>query len=77
PRNRFGHQNCKNDEILTFLKYIGPGNGFEPKFPLISDSMAFMGDPKFITWSLVCRNGISWNFDKFPVGYIKELLKVK
>lgn len=32
------------------------------------DSMAFMGDPKFIMWSPVCRNDISWNFEKFLVS---------
>uniref|UniRef100_A0A3Q3F5Z0 Glutathione peroxidase 1 n=1 Tax=Labrus bergylta TaxID=56723 RepID=A0A3Q3F5Z0_9LABR len=36
PCNQFGHQeNCKNDEILLSLKYVRPGNGFEPKFQLL------------------------------------------
>ncbi|XP_051532655.1 glutathione peroxidase 1-like [Myxocyprinus asiaticus] len=36
PCNQFGHQeNCKNGEILQSLKYICPGNGFEPKFQLL------------------------------------------
>ncbi|KAF1391610.1 hypothetical protein PFLUV_G00043890 [Perca fluviatilis] len=36
PCNQFGHQeNCKNEEILVSLKYIRPGNGFEPKFQLL------------------------------------------
>ncbi|KAF3856399.1 hypothetical protein F7725_017122 [Dissostichus mawsoni] len=36
PCNQFGHQeNCKNDEILVSLKYLRPGNGFEPKFQLL------------------------------------------
>ncbi|KAJ7998696.1 hypothetical protein DPEC_G00207550 [Dallia pectoralis] len=91
PCNQFGHQeNCQNDEILRSLKYVRPGNGFEPKFPLLQkvdvngidahplfvylkeklpfpsdDSMSFMSDPKFIMWSPVCRNDISWNFEKF------------
>jgi len=94
PCNQFGHQeNCKNDEILRSLKYVRPGNGFEPKFQLLEkldvngkdahplfvylkeklpfpsdDSMALMGDPKFIMWSPVRRNDISWNFEKFLVG---------
>uniref|UniRef100_A0AAZ1Y634 Glutathione peroxidase 1 n=1 Tax=Oreochromis aureus TaxID=47969 RepID=A0AAZ1Y634_OREAU len=35
PCNQFGHQeNCKNEEILLSLKYVRPGNGFEPKFQL-------------------------------------------
>lgn len=37
PCNQFGHQeNCKNDEVLNALKYIRPGNGFEPKIDLMS-----------------------------------------
>lgn len=28
-------ENCKNDEILLSLKYVRPGNGFEPKFQLL------------------------------------------
>ncbi|XP_062046146.1 glutathione peroxidase 1-like [Lepus europaeus] len=32
------------------------------------DPTALMTDPKFITWSLVCRNDVSWNFEKFLVG---------
>uniref|UniRef100_A0A3P8SVT1 Glutathione peroxidase 1 n=1 Tax=Amphiprion percula TaxID=161767 RepID=A0A3P8SVT1_AMPPE len=28
-------ENCKNDEILRLLKYVRPGNGFEPKFHLL------------------------------------------
>nr|ADH93578.1 glutathione peroxidase [Solea senegalensis] len=36
PCNQFGHQeNAKNDEILRSLKYVRPGNGFEPKFQLL------------------------------------------
>lgn len=94
PCNQFGHQeNCKNDEILTSLKYVRPGNGFEPKFHLLEkvdvngkdahplfeylkeklpfpcdDPMALMADPKFIIWSPVKRNDVSWNFEKFLVS---------
>lgn len=28
-------ENCKNDEILLSLKYVRPGNGFEPKIQLL------------------------------------------
>lgn len=36
PCNQFGHQeNCKNEEILSSLKFVRPGNGFEPKFLLL------------------------------------------
>lgn len=37
PCNQFGHQeNCNNDEIMNLLKYVRPGNGFEPKINLMS-----------------------------------------
>lgn len=86
-------ENCKNDEILTSLKYVRPGNGFKPKFHLLEkvdvngkdahplfeylkeklpfpcdDPMALMSDPKFIIWSPVMRNDVSWNFEKFLVS---------
>lgn len=32
------------------------------------DATALMTDPKFVTWSPVCRNDVSWNFEKFLVG---------
>uniref|UniRef100_A0AAZ3NQ06 Glutathione peroxidase 1 n=1 Tax=Oncorhynchus tshawytscha TaxID=74940 RepID=A0AAZ3NQ06_ONCTS len=36
PCNQFGHQeNCNNEEILMSLKYVRPGNGFEPNFQLL------------------------------------------
>ncbi|AWP02885.1 Glutathione peroxidase [Scophthalmus maximus] len=36
PCNQFGHQeNSKNEEILLSLKYVRPGNGFEPTFQLL------------------------------------------
>uniref|UniRef100_A0ACB8GBY6 Glutathione peroxidase gpx1 n=1 Tax=Sphaerodactylus townsendi TaxID=933632 RepID=A0ACB8GBY6_9SAUR len=35
PCNQFGHQeNSTNEEILNSLKYVRPGNGFEPNFPV-------------------------------------------
>uniref|UniRef100_A0A3Q2VHE3 Glutathione peroxidase n=1 Tax=Haplochromis burtoni TaxID=8153 RepID=A0A3Q2VHE3_HAPBU len=95
PCNQFGHQqeNCKNEEILLSLKYVRPGNGFEPKFQLFEkmdvngkdahllfaflkdklptpsdDATSLMTDPKLIIWSPVCRNDVSWNFEKFLIG---------
>uniref|UniRef100_A0A671N7Q8 Glutathione peroxidase n=1 Tax=Sinocyclocheilus anshuiensis TaxID=1608454 RepID=A0A671N7Q8_9TELE len=94
PCNQFGYQeNCTNEEILPSLKYVRPGNGFEPKFQLLEkvdvngktahplfvflkeklpfpsdEPMPFMNDPKFIVWSPVCRNDITWNFEKFLIG---------
>ncbi|KAG8128367.1 putative Glutathione peroxidase protein [Naja naja] len=35
PSNQFGHQeNATNEEILNSLKYVRPGNGYEPNFPV-------------------------------------------
>ena len=32
PTNQFGHQeNSNGQEILNSLKYVRPGNGYEPK----------------------------------------------
>jgi len=36
PCNQFGHQeNTAESEILNSLKYVRPGNGYEPKFPIL------------------------------------------
>ena len=86
-------ENCKNEEILSSLKYIRPGNGFVPKFQLLEkcdvngkdahplfqflkkklpspsdEPTALMTDPKLIIWSPVCRDDVSWNFEKFLIG---------
>jgi len=35
PCNQFGLQeNCKNEEILNMVKFIRPGNGYVPNFPI-------------------------------------------
>lgn len=35
PCNQFGHQeNTDDHEILSCLKYVRPGDGYEPKFPV-------------------------------------------
>lgn len=35
PCNQFGHkENCKNEEVLNLLKYVRPGNGFEPNIEM-------------------------------------------
>ncbi|KAJ8265383.1 hypothetical protein COCON_G00144820 [Conger conger] len=94
PCNQFGHQeNGNNDEILSSLKFVRPGNDFEPKFQLLEkvkvngkeahplfvylkeklpfpsdNSLSLMTDPMCIIWSPVCRNDISWNFEKFLIG---------
>mmetsp|Transcript_10876 Transcript_10876/g.25441 ORF Transcript_10876/g.25441 Transcript_10876/m.25441 type:complete len:110 (+) Transcript_10876:321-650(+) len=37
PCNQFGHQTNENDEeFLNTLKYVRPGNGFEPKMDLFA-----------------------------------------
>ncbi|GCB62296.1 hypothetical protein scyTo_0004227 [Scyliorhinus torazame] len=46
--------------IFTFLKERLPQPQDEPRI--------LMGDPKFIVWSPVFRNDISWNFEKFLIG---------
>ena len=37
PCNQFAHQeNCRNEEILYFLKHVRPGDGFVPQLELFS-----------------------------------------
>lgn len=37
PTNQFGHQeNCMDGEILSLLKHVRPGNGFEPNIDMFS-----------------------------------------
>lgn len=39
------------------------------KLPFPSDEpTGLMSDPKLIIWSPVCRNDVSWNFEKFLIG---------
>ena len=94
PCNQFGHQeNTTNDEILTSLKHVRPGNNYTPKFDMFKkvdvngetahpvfqylreklpapsdDSVSLMSNPKFLIWSPICRNDVSWNFEKFLIG---------
>uniref|UniRef100_A0AAZ1WY45 Glutathione peroxidase n=1 Tax=Oreochromis aureus TaxID=47969 RepID=A0AAZ1WY45_OREAU len=73
PCNQFGHQeNCKNEEILLSLKYVRPGNGFEPKFQLFEKVEVNGKDAHplfvFLKENPVCRNDVSWNFEKFLIG---------
>ncbi|CAM4580202.1 unnamed protein product [Eretmochelys imbricata] len=46
--------------LFTFLKEALP-------FPH-DDPMSLMTNPQYIIWSPVCRNDISWNFEKFLIG---------
>lgn len=37
PCNQFGHQTNESDqELLSTLKHVRPGGGYEPKFPVFS-----------------------------------------
>jgi len=37
PSNQHGHQTQEKDcEVLSMLKYVRPGDGFEPNFPMFS-----------------------------------------
>ncbi|KAH1172260.1 hypothetical protein KIL84_007878 [Mauremys mutica] len=46
--------------VFAYLKAHLPAPADEPS--------AFMGDPKFVVWSPVRRDDLSWNFEKFLVG---------
>ncbi|KAK2862171.1 hypothetical protein Q5P01_001704 [Channa striata] len=46
--------------LFAFLREMLPFPSDEPA--------ALMTDPKFIIWSPVCRNDVSWNFEKFLIG---------
>ncbi|TKC37605.1 hypothetical protein EI555_015131, partial [Monodon monoceros] len=50
----------KAHPLFTFLREALPTPS--------DDATALMTDPKFITWSPVCRNDVAWNFEKFLVG---------
>lgn len=44
PSNQFGNQTNESDsEVLNTLKYVRPGDGYEPKFP-ISTKIEINGD---------------------------------
>uniref|UniRef100_F7CS77 Glutathione peroxidase n=1 Tax=Monodelphis domestica TaxID=13616 RepID=F7CS77_MONDO len=50
----------KAHPLFTFLREALPAPS--------DDTNSLMTDPKLIIWSPVCRNDISWNFEKFLVG---------
>ncbi|ELU09996.1 hypothetical protein CAPTEDRAFT_221397 [Capitella teleta] len=39
------------------------------------DTVSLMSNPKFLIWSPVCRNDVSWNFEKFLIGPDGEPVK--
>ncbi|XP_062066752.1 glutathione peroxidase 1-like [Lepus europaeus] len=51
---------AKEHSLFTFLR--------EALLARSDDPTALMSDPKFTTWSPVCRNDVSWNFEKFLVS---------
>ncbi|KAB1254073.1 Glutathione peroxidase 1 [Camelus dromedarius] len=62
--------------FVLFEKCEVDGSKAHPLFAFLRETLptprdhatALMTDPKFITWSPVCRNDVSWNFEKFPGG---------
>ncbi|KAH0629969.1 hypothetical protein JD844_012475 [Phrynosoma platyrhinos] len=46
--------------LFKFLKEVLP-------YPH-DDPVSLMKNPQYIIWSPVCRNDISWNFEKFLIG---------
>ncbi|OXB78632.1 UNVERIFIED_CONTAM: hypothetical protein H355_002597 [Colinus virginianus] len=62
--------------FTVFEKCEVNGKGAHPLFVLLREALPFphddpsalMTNPQYIIWSPVCRNDISWNFEKFLVG---------
>uniref|UniRef100_A0A8C1TYA2 Glutathione peroxidase n=1 Tax=Cyprinus carpio TaxID=7962 RepID=A0A8C1TYA2_CYPCA len=73
PCNQFGYQENGSDaEILNSLKYVRPGEGYKPAFTIFEKCIVNGSDahpePKYLVWNPICRNDISWNFEKFLIG---------
>uniref|UniRef100_A0A669QIN8 Glutathione peroxidase 1 n=1 Tax=Phasianus colchicus TaxID=9054 RepID=A0A669QIN8_PHACC len=62
--------------FTMFEKCEVNGNGAHPLFVFLREALPFphddpsalMTNPQYIVWSPVCRNDVSWNFEKFLVG---------
>lgn len=55
PCNQFGHQCYDKDfELLNTLKYVRPGNGYEPKFQ-ITGKMTINGEDEDAFWTFLKR----------------------
>ena len=83
PCNQFGHQeNGSGNEILNTLKYVRPGNGFEPKIEMFNKvsvngsethprpqdgDETLMKAGRPILWSPVLRSDVAWNFENFLI----------
>eukprot|EP00088_Acartia_fossae_P019277 TRINITY_DN21243_c0_g2_i1.p1 TRINITY_DN21243_c0_g2~~TRINITY_DN21243_c0_g2_i1.p1 ORF type:complete len:138 (-),score=25.58 TRINITY_DN21243_c0_g2_i1:215-628(-) len=56
PSNQFGHQeNSSGQEILNALKYVRPGNGFEPKADMF-DKVEVNGDNEHPLFTFLKKN---------------------
>jgi len=79
----------KNTEILNTLKYVRPGGGYVPSFPIMSKLLVngdgtdpvyqflkarcgpanpIIGNLKYISWTPVAYNDVTWNFEKFLIN---------
>lgn len=62
--------------FTMFEKCEVNGKGAHPLFAFLKEALPFphddptalMTNPQYIIWSPVCRNDVSWNFEKFLVG---------
>ncbi|NXS63513.1 GPX1 peroxidase, partial [Brachypteracias leptosomus] len=62
--------------FIMFEKCEVNGKNAHPLFTLLKEALPFphddpsalMTNPQYIIWSPVCRNDISWNFEKFLIG---------
>uniref|UniRef100_A0A9J7YSI2 glutathione peroxidase n=2 Tax=Cyprinus carpio TaxID=7962 RepID=A0A9J7YSI2_CYPCA len=62
--------------FTIFEKCIVNGSDAHPVFSYLKDKlpypdddpMSFMQEPKYLVWNPICRNDISWNFEKFLIG---------
>ncbi|NXW93199.1 GPX1 peroxidase, partial [Alopecoenas beccarii] len=62
--------------FIMFEKCEVNGKNAHPLFTFLKEALPFphddpnslMTNPQFIIWSPVCRNDISWNFEKFLIG---------
>ena len=63
-------------KFTVFKKLEVNGENAHPRLKFLRESLptpsddptSLMTDPKLINWSPVCRNDISWNFEKFLIG---------
>ena len=63
PSNQFGHQeNSGGQEILNALKYVRPGNGFEPKAIMFDKVSTSSGQPKrLLNRSRIKKSSLFWS----------------